>query len=177
MIHQLSTLATWQAGSMRMYLIANSIKGDRVMVDLQPTICNLCGGKVEYISNDKIYGKSYGSGYIYRCTQCGAYVGTNKNKPKEALGILADKEMRGWKMYCHNLFDVLWKGRAEYIKADGTKVKAIKPRMSRSSAYKLLSKELNIQWKDCHFGYFELLMLKKAYAVLKNKITIKREKQ
>ena len=39
---------------------------------LQPKVCNICGGDVEYITNDKIYGKKYGSGYCYHCTKCGS---------------------------------------------------------------------------------------------------------
>ena len=56
---------------------------------LRPTECNICGGEVEYIPNKQIYGKSYGSGFCYHCTNCGAYVGTHKPRPKDALGILA----------------------------------------------------------------------------------------
>jgi len=80
------------------------------MINLKPTKCNLCGGKVEYISNAAIYhGREYGSGKCYCCTECRAYVGTHKNRPKEALGILADAEMREWKIKCHDLFDAIWK--------------------------------------------------------------------
>lgn len=79
------------------------------MVDLCPTICNLCGGSVVYISNSKIYGRKYGSGKCYYCTNCGAYVGTHKSRPKEALGILGNAEMREMKMKCHELFDRQWK--------------------------------------------------------------------
>jgi uncharacterized protein with PIN domain len=68
------------------------------MVNLQPTKCNLCGGRVEYISNAEIYGRIYGSGYCYRCRNCGAYVGTHERRPKEAFGILANEEMRKMKI-------------------------------------------------------------------------------
>ena len=139
------------------------------MIDLYPTKCNLCGGYVEYISNDKIYGKKYGSGYCYHCTKCGAYVGTHKPRPREALGILANKEMQKWKIWCHDLFDKLWKGVPAYVMADGTKVDRVKPKMTRGQAYFLLAKEMNIPFKECHFGYFDLPQLKRAYAILKNK--------
>jgi len=46
------------------------------MIDLQPKKCNLCSDPVEYISNAKVYGRKYGSGYCYRCRSCNAYVGT-----------------------------------------------------------------------------------------------------
>lgn len=122
------------------------------MIDLQPKICNLCGGKVEYITNDKIYGKSYGSGYCYHCTQCGAYVGTHKPRPKEALGILANAEMKNWKQWCHREFDKLWK-------EEGYK---------RWKCYRWLADQMGIPISECHFGYFDIKQLKHAYAVLKN---------
>lgn len=121
------------------------------MIDLHPEKCNICGGKVIYTTNDRIYhGKKYGSGYCYLCTECGAYVGTHKPRPKEALGILADEEMREWKIRCHDEFDKLW--------GDGDQ---------RKQLYKRLSKELNISIKECHFGYFDLDTLKKSYEIIK----------
>ncbi len=64
------------------------------MIDLRPTKCNLCGRAVVHISNAVIYGRKYGSGYCYLCTSCGAFVGTHVSHPEEALGILADENMR-----------------------------------------------------------------------------------
>ena len=55
---------------------------------LYPKTCNICGGEVIYTTNDKIYGKRYGSGYCYLCTNCGAYVGTHRprtNSSKQSL--------------------------------------------------------------------------------------------
>lgn len=59
-------------------------------IDLQPTVCNLCGGKTILTSNSIIYGKQYGSGKCYYCTKCGAFVGTHVPRPTIALGILSD---------------------------------------------------------------------------------------
>lgn len=119
---------------------------------LRPTKCNICDGEVEYIPNKRIYGKSYGSGFCYHCTNCGAYVGTHKPRPKDALGILATAEMREMKMKCHDIFDEMW---------DTPK--------QRNKMYKWLAKELNIRLEDCHFGYFDMAMLNKAYNILRNK--------
>ena len=116
---------------------------------LHPKICNLCGGDVEYISNENIYGKKYGSGYCYHCTKCDAYVGTHKSRPKEAFGILANAEMRQMKMKCHDVFDALWKTPTE-----------------RRRLYKRLADCMNIKVKDCHFGYFNMAQLQKAYAII-----------
>ena len=139
------------------------------MIELYPKKCNICGGVVQYIENKNIYGKSYGSGWCYYCKDCGAYVGTHKPRPKEALGILANEEMKKWKMWCHREFDILWKGCKEYIKIDGTIVKQQKPKYKRNECYKWLSNEMNIPLNECHFGYFDIKQLKRAYAILKNK--------
>lgn len=116
---------------------------------LRPNTCNICGGKVEYISNKQIYGKPYGSGYCYYCSNCGAYVGTHKVRPKEAFGILANEEMRQMKMKCHDIFDRMWNTCEE-----------------RKRLYKWLAKELHIDIEDCHFGYFDMDMLSRAYKIL-----------
>lgn len=122
------------------------------MIDLHPTKCNLCEGKVIYTTNDTIYGKQYGSGYCYLCTCCGAYVGTHKPYPKVALGILANAEMRELKMKAHSIFDKTWSNRKE-----------------RNIAYKNLATKLNIPINECHFGYFDKDMLLKAINILEGK--------
>ena len=122
-------------------------------MDLHPTVCNLCGGPVIYTSNAEIYGREYGSGKCYLCTQCRAYVGTHKPRPREALGILADARMRAGKMACHSLFDSLWKGKGKAGK-------------KRQALYAWLAKQMEIPVGECHFGYFTLEQLKQAYRIL-----------
>lgn len=119
---------------------------------LRPTICNICGGEVEYISNKIIYGKPLGSGYCYHCKICGAYVGTHQVRPKEAFGILANHEMRQMKMKCHDIFDSMWNTCRQ-----------------RKQLYFWLAKQLKIKVEDCHFGYFDMDMLNKAYKILVDK--------
>ena len=80
------------------------------MINTNPTRCNICGGPVTYGSNARVYGREYGSGYCYLCERCGAYVGTHKPRPREALGLLADEPMRTGKKMCHAIFDSFWKG-------------------------------------------------------------------
>ena len=124
------------------------------MMNLYPTKCNLCGGKVIYTTNAKVYhGKTYGSGYCYLCTGCDAYVGTHEPRPKEALGLLANEQMRKAKMACHDIFDSKWKGKT-------------RARKKRNEMYAWLADKLGIDISDCHFGYFDLEMLKKAYFIL-----------
>ena len=123
------------------------------MINQYPKTCNLCGGEVEYISNAEIYGRKYGSGYCYHCKKCGAYVGTHKPWPKKAMGILANEEMREWKKKCHALFDPFWK-------------ESKSKQRRRRNLYVRLAGEMEIDVKDCHFGYFDLNQLKYAYKIL-----------
>ena len=119
------------------------------MVNEYPTVCNLCGNKIVYISNERIYGKQYGSGYAYYCPYCGAYVGTHKPEPKRALGLLANKQMRILKMECHELFDNKWNNSKQ-----------------RSEMYKRLADKMGIDTEQCHFGWFDIKMLNKAREIL-----------
>ena len=116
----------------------------------QPKQCNLCGSKVVYITNDKIYGFKYGSGEAYLCTECKAYVGTHKPRPREALGILSNEEMRNLKIKCHDIFDSMWRTGKE-----------------RKDLYEKLASELHIPVRECHFGYFDLERLKRAYEIVR----------
>ena len=129
-------------------------------IDIHPTKCNLCGGNVIFTSNSVIYhGREYGSGKCYLCKSCGAYTGTHKPHPTEALGLLANKEMRKMKMKCHDIFDECWKNEPT----------SKKRHFARKRAYKDLAEKLNISEKECHFGWFDMEMLNKAYEILQTK--------
>ena len=106
-----------------------------------------------YTSNAQIYGKEYGSGKCYLCTSCGAYVGTHKPRPREALGLLADARMRTGKQMCHSIFDSKWKGKPKAHK-------------KRQDLYRWLAQRMDIPIDDCHFGYFDLTQLRKSYKIL-----------
>ncbi len=122
-------------------------------VDLHPTVCNLCGGEVEYIENYKVYGQSYGSGWMYRCKKCDARVGTHKPHPTEALGILSDSYMQKAKKMCHEAIDELWKGQRNEKKA-------------RTAIYADLAERLGLDFESCHIGYFDLELLRSAYRAI-----------
>ena len=128
------------------------VRIDRVPI---PKTCPHCGGTVIYTSNSKIYGKEYGSGRCYMCTNCDSYVGTHpKPNQKEPLGYLSNKEMRELKKKAHSLFDPLWRGKNK--------------KMTRSEAYDWLAKSMDIEKEDCHFGHFWVPELKKAIQILEN---------
>jgi len=124
-----------------------------------PTVCNLCGGKVIYTSNTLVYGnkKKYGSGYMYYCENCHAYVGTHRPYPKKALGILANEQMRVLKMQCHSLFDRRWRTQKQ-----------------RCEQYSWLAGKMGIPVSCCHFGWFDIPHLIQAYNILaeNTKITL-----
>jgi hypothetical protein len=63
--------------------------------------------------------------------------------------------MREWKMKCHAAFDPMWKHGD--VKTQ---------RRRRRKLYAWLAGELGIQVIDCHFGYFDLHTLKRAFVVL-----------
>ena len=106
-----------------------------------------------YTSNAVIYGKEYGSGKCYLCRNCGAYTGTHKPRPAEALGLLADEPMRKGKKMCHAIFDKLWMGRP-------------KAKKKRKDLYWWLSEKIGVPFEECHFGYFDIHQLRKAYKIL-----------
>lgn len=124
------------------------------MINTHPTRCNICGGRVTYGSNARVYSREYGSGYCYLCEQCGAYVGTHKPRPWEALGLLADEPMRTGKKMCHALFDPLWQGKPKAHK-------------KRNDLYSWLARKMDIPVEDCHFGYFDIDQLRRAYIILR----------
>lgn len=107
----------------------------------QPTECPHCGSRVEYTTNESIYGRRYGRWpYCYVCTNpdCGAYVGTHP-KTNRALGSLATPTVRNARKRAHAAFDPLWKS--------GT--------LDRGHAYQLLADALEIPRANCHIGWFD----------------------
>jgi len=71
--------------------------------------CPYCNKTPRWVDNTEIYGKRYGKSYMmYWCKPCDAYVGCHNNT-KEALGTLANKELREWRKKAHAAFDPLWK--------------------------------------------------------------------
>lgn len=115
--------------------------------------CNICGSdKVEFVSNEVIYGKVYGNGKAFMCMDCESFVGCHNNgKP---YGILANKEMREIRKECHAIFDEIWKSGE----------------MTRSEAYSLLSRKMGISKEKCHFGMFNLFTLRRAKNILEKGI-------
>lgn len=79
-------------------------------------------------------------------------MGTHKPWPDKALGILSNKEMRNAKESCHALFDSYWQNG----------------KIKRKAAYNKLADALGIPVEQCHFGYFDMDMLNRAYAIIQS---------
>lgn len=120
-------------------------------------ICPYCGSVTEHVEDIEVYGRSFGS-MLYICRKCDAYVGCHKTRPLEALGRLANKELREAKIEAHKYLDNLWQRR---ISSDCTKMHA------RGKAYKWLAKQMNIDKKYCHIGMFDVAECNKVIELCK----------
>ena len=112
-----------------------------------PTTCNICGGVVVLINTGKQYSRSR---FIYKCTQCGASVGTHTKEPTKALGTLADTETKQKRREVHTWFDKLWSNSEE-----------------RENYYQRLANELGIERDKCHFGTMNKGQLEKSLTIIK----------
>lgn len=104
--------------------------------------CPYCGDKAKWCENKIVYGRNMGQSYmIYYCKKDDAYVGCHKNT-RNALGSMANKELRRLRRECHLLIDQYWK----------------KNKIERKKLYELLSDwwgdEFHVAWlreKECEF--------------------------
>lgn len=131
-------------------------------------ICPYCTNKTAYVNSKEVYGKDYGM--IYLCAPCYAWVGVHKGTDN-ALGRLANSELRVWRKAAHGLFDQLWEAK---ILQGFSKTKA------RKSAYKWLGSQLGIKAGDTHISWFDVDMCKKVVDICKpfvEKLNGKKEKK
>lgn len=117
---------------------------------MQGKVCPYCDQDSAFVSSVEIYGKDYGMAYW--CKPCDAYVGCHKGTDN-ALGRLANKELRGWKIVTHEYFDKLWKGG----------------QMKRAEAYQWLSESLGLPAEYTHIGMFSVRTCKKVIELSKQK--------
>jgi len=117
----------------------------------QGKICPYCGAATFYVDSAVIYGRSYGM--IYLCQPCDAYVGVHKGTDN-ALGRVANKELRSWKIKAHAAFDPLWQTGI----------------MKRKDAYGQLSRLLGIPYEYTHIGYFSVETCKRVVQIMDNTI-------
>lgn len=113
--------------------------------------CRFCQGRVNYVNNSEVYGKSFGKWpYLYLCSSssCKAFVGVHPGT-KIPLGTLADEATRRARKEAHSAFDQLWQGG----------------RMKRGEAYHWLAKELRIERWRCHMAWFDAPMCRRVVKI------------
>lgn len=100
------------------------------------------------------YRRNYGPVWI--CVTCDAWVGCHEGTTN-ALGGLANAELREWKQKAHAAFDPLWEAK---IRRDGcSKSKA------RKAGYLWLSEQLGIPPEKTHIGYMSVEECQKVVQV------------
>lgn len=118
---------------------------DRIEI---PTACPHCGECVELVSNAEIYhGREYGKWpYAYLCSGCWAYIGLHPDTDLP-LGTLAHRNTRDARKAAKRLFGLLTK---------------FKFKEDRSSAYTWLAEQMGIDFRACHFGFFDAAQCDRA---------------
>ncbi|NGT16953.1 zinc-finger-containing protein [Achromobacter insolitus] len=113
-----------------------------------PKACHCCSGPVKLTNNREIYnGHSFGDWpYVYRCTQCQAYVGLHPDTDLP-LGVMAGRETVAARKNAKAIFQRLTRERFGN---------------DRSAAYAWLAKALGISLSICHFGMFGLELAERA---------------
>ena len=109
--------------------------------ELSAMLCPYCGKKAKMVGGLAIYPHrpDLREKKFYQCAPCDAYVGCHPGT-ENALGRLANAELRAAKMAAHAAFDPVWK--------TGEK--------KRGSAYAWLSDALGMDKKDCHIGMMDV---------------------
>lgn len=103
-----------------------------------PKVCPCCRGLVTLEPNEVVYGKSYGDWpWVFVCFECDAYVGLHPYTDIP-LGTLADKPTREARKLAKIAFTVWYESA----------------RIERSSAYRILAEEMQLERKLCHFAMF-----------------------
>ena len=116
-------------------------------------VCHYCNNRAELVTGERVYPhrRDLWQKKFWFCENGHepAYVGCHGKKGRP-LGILADSNLRRWKMAAHKSFDPIWR----YGK------------YSRDSAYLWLSEKLEINKSDCHIGMFDVDMCKKVISAV-----------
>ena len=103
-------------------------------------ICQFCSSRAQKVTGEKIYPHRKDLHHL-RFFYCDnghdpAYVGTHKYG--KSFGTLADAETRKARSQAHQAFDRIWKDKL----------------LSRSKAYRVLSRYMNLPLKKTHIGMF-----------------------
>lgn len=112
--------------------------------------CPYCFGYSDLVDSTVIHQEFHG--LIYFCKVCDSAVGTVMGD--KSLGVLAKKELRDQRRYCHKLLDEIIDKKVSF--------KKIKPRTARIRMYKWVAELLGITKIECHTAYWNLSQCKKV---------------
>lgn len=103
------------------------------------------------------YRRDYGP--IFVCVPCKAWVGCHPGT-EQALGGLANAELRACKMAAHAVFDPLWQRK---IQRDGCSKS-----QARRAGYKWLSEQMGIPVEKTHIGMMSLEECQRVIEICNN---------
>lgn len=115
-------------------------------------VCPYCGRNSHRVENtQKIFGKDIGP--VWVCNgypKCDSYVMCHVTQRRygEALGTLANKDLRRARMMVHRVLDLLWSYN----------------RMTRNQVYAEMAEAMGIDSDDCHVAMFDLGQCEEAAA-------------
>lgn len=114
-------------------------------------LCPYCGKEPEVVKGNEVYpGRlAVKDFWFYECLPCDAHVGCHIGSLRP-LGTLANFELRKARNEAHKEFDVIWHTN----------------RMTRTLAYGWLSRQMNIDYKLCHIGMFDVAQCKQAVEIV-----------
>lgn len=122
-------------------------------------ICPYCRNPAKLITGQELYPHrpDLFKIKVWQCAPCDARVGCHRNGDgTRPLGRLANAELRVAKQQAHAAFDPIWKARSETS-------------LTRKEAYAWLSEQLDINFKDCHIGEFDVIQCRKVVAICKTR--------
>jgi hypothetical protein len=125
-----------------------------------PPICPYCEASSVLVPDTEVYARGYG-GQVYLCRPCRAWVGCHKNSKRHApLGRLANQHLRTLKVECHAAFDRIWRAAVE--------IRGWTRSHARLTAYAWLAKEMDVEVRKCHIGYFDDNQVQQAIEICRS---------
>lgn len=120
------------------------------------TTCRYCDQVAQLLNHGQAgypYRASYGPTWV--CVPCAAWVGCHPGTTN-ALGGLANAELRSWKIKAHAAFDPLWQGKMRRDQCSKGK--------ARRAGYKWLAGQLGMPVDQTHIGYMSVDECKQVIA-------------
>lgn len=129
---------------------------------MKTPICPYCNNHSILVKGDVIYPHRPDLSHLnfYKCESCkDVYVGCY-GQTSNALGTLANSELRNARTEAHKFFDNLWKN-------------AKRPQTARTACYAWLSEMMNIPPEKTHIGMFNIEQCAKVKHLVINRYSAK----